>query len=197
MLEVLRPSASLILVSLLGDFIHSHGFISHMPSDDSQFLSPVLISPLKSGLVSQLSQRYPPRNQQAQGWTHLSSLPGAVLVQGLSMNDTNVCLVAQAEAKGLFSPITILFIIKSYKISPSKSLKSICFSPSPLPSLVQVSRVSLLNDCSRLLTVCPLPHWPPYIVIFHPVTGFIAALVYFYFSKINLVISSLCWNPGT
>ena len=136
MLEVLRPSASLILVSLLGDFIYSHGFTSHIHSDDSQFLSPVSISPLKSRLVSQLSQRYLTISKPGAELIVFSSRCGPC--PGSLSEWHQVCLVAQAEAKDLFSPITILFIVKSYKFHPPKSLSNLsvslhlhCYHPSP------------------------------------------------------------------
>lgn len=66
-------------------------------------------------------------------------------------------LVAQAEAKELFSPITLIFTTKSYRFHPPKYLSSIhlFLSFSTAITLVQATMISFLSHCSKPLTGLP------------------------------------------
>lgn len=124
------------------------GFISHIFSDDSQFLSLVLISPLNSRPIYQLSTCHllnaskVPYTQQGQDWAH-DLLLQAWSSSRVSLSEGHHCLIAEAEAKEQFSPIVLIFItlLNLSQIRPLLSVSTVI-------TVVQDTIISSLNGCN-------------------------------------------------
>lgn len=174
MLEVLGPSALLILISLPGDLIHPPMVSYHTYSQMTQFLSPVLILPLNSRLIY-LFIVCLPSFEYLKRTSCSSSLRLDLMIcfrpgpdpGSLSVNGTTVYPVAQVEVKELLSPLTLILISKSYWFHHSNCLSiHLLLSISIVIILVQFTIIShFSNDnISSVWSTCTLTSLLTYIL---------------------------------